>query len=206
MQKKDNKEQEILKAAQRLFAQRGFKASTTTLIASEAGVTHAMLHYYFRTKEHIFIKVFDSYVKDVLSQIKTIMKPGLRDEEKIRKVTELCFDFFNDNRGLMSLILEVAKDRPEIIETYAEDVRDYLGSSFSAHRSRTEAAAAKGEIAKVDFVDLLLDIISVCSAHLLFEPVITNILKLDDGQKARFVAARKAEAVELVGRRLKLNL
>ena len=206
MQKKDNKEQEILRAAERLFAERGFKASTTTLIASEAGVTHAMLHYYFRTKEHIFIKVFDTYVKDILAQLKTVMKPGLRDEDKIRKVTELCFDFFNDNKGRMSLILEVTKDRPDIIESYASDIHDYLGSSFSAHRSRAEAAAEKGEIVRMNFHDLLLDIISVCSAPLLFEPVIDNILKLDDERKARFLAGRKAEAVELIGRRLKLNL
>ena len=43
---KQNKEQEILKAAEDLFAEKGFKGATTTLIASRAGVTHAMLHYY----------------------------------------------------------------------------------------------------------------------------------------------------------------
>ncbi|MBP9993130.1 MAG: helix-turn-helix transcriptional regulator, partial [Bacteroidales bacterium] len=53
----NNKETEILKAAEELFAEKGFIGATTTLIASKAGVTHAMLHYYFRTKEHIFIKV-----------------------------------------------------------------------------------------------------------------------------------------------------
>ena len=46
---KQNKEQEILKAAEDLFAEKGFKGATTTLIASRAGVTHAMLHYYYRT-------------------------------------------------------------------------------------------------------------------------------------------------------------
>ncbi len=53
MQKKENKENEILEAAEKLFAEKGFKGATTTLIAAEAGVTHAMLHYYFRTKDQI---------------------------------------------------------------------------------------------------------------------------------------------------------
>ena len=48
MSKKENKEQDILKAAEMLFAEKGFKGATTTLIAAQAGVTHAMLHYYFR--------------------------------------------------------------------------------------------------------------------------------------------------------------
>lgn len=203
---KDNKEKDILKAAERLFAENGFKATTTVLIAREAGVTHAMLHYYFRTKEHIFIKVFDTYVKEIMAQLKTIMTPGLGDVERIRKVTELCFDFFNENKGRMSLVIEVAKNRPDMLESYLTDIRKYMGSSFSAHRKRTETAVLKGEIAQVDFQELLLDIISLCSASLIFDPVINGVLKLDDEQQARFLARRKAEAVELIGRRLKLNL
>lgn len=39
MSKKDNKEQEILLAAEKMFAEKGFKGATTTLIAAEAGVT-----------------------------------------------------------------------------------------------------------------------------------------------------------------------
>ena len=39
MSKKENKEQDILKAAEMLFAEKGFKGATTTLIAAQAGVT-----------------------------------------------------------------------------------------------------------------------------------------------------------------------
>lgn len=65
MSKKDNKEQEILIAAEKMFTEKGFKGATTTLIAAEAGVTHAMLHYYYRTKEQIFLKVLDSYMEEM---------------------------------------------------------------------------------------------------------------------------------------------
>ena len=34
MSKKENKEQDILKAAEKLFAEKGFKGATTTLIAA----------------------------------------------------------------------------------------------------------------------------------------------------------------------------
>ena len=42
-----NTEQSILKAAEKEFLKKGFSGSKTTEIAKEAGVTHAMLHYYF---------------------------------------------------------------------------------------------------------------------------------------------------------------
>ena len=54
-----NTEQSILKAAEKEFLKKGFSGSKTTEIAKEAGVTHAMLHYYFRTKENLFNKVFE---------------------------------------------------------------------------------------------------------------------------------------------------
>ena len=93
MSKNDNKEQDILHAAEKLFAEKGFKGATTTLIAAEAGVTHAMLHYYYRTKDQIFLKVFDTYMEEVIHELKVIMVPDLYDTEQIRKVTEICFDF-----------------------------------------------------------------------------------------------------------------
>lgn len=51
-----NTEQAILKAAEKEFLKKGFSGSKTTEIAKAAGVTHAMLHYYFRTKKICSIK------------------------------------------------------------------------------------------------------------------------------------------------------
>ena len=54
-----NKELLILEAAEREFITKGYDGARTTSIAKEAGVTHAMLHYYFRTKEHLFEQIID---------------------------------------------------------------------------------------------------------------------------------------------------
>ena len=114
MSKKENKEQDILKAAEMLFAEKGFKGATTTLIAAQAGVTHAMLHYYFRTKDQIFLKVFDTYLEEILQSLKSIMVTDIFQPDLIRKTTEICFDFFSAHSGQLSLLLEVAKERPDL--------------------------------------------------------------------------------------------
>ena len=56
MKTKDT-ESEILKAAEQEFMLKGFDGAKTTSIAHAAGVTHAMLHYYFRTKEQLFERI-----------------------------------------------------------------------------------------------------------------------------------------------------
>lgn len=202
MAKKDNKEQEILLAAEKLFAEKGFKGATTSLIAAEAGVTHAMLHYYFRTKEQIFLKVCDSYMEEVRSELRPIMEPAVYDVKLIKTVTEICFDFFSSHSGQMSLFLEVAKERPELLEEYVAELGRYMGDALTAHQERTEAAVREGKINDISFSNLLLDIVSVCASPFFFEPVVDNIMKMDAARKKEFLESRKREAVELIANRI----
>lgn len=202
MAKKDNKEQEILLAAEKLFAEKGFKGATTSLIAAEAGVTHAMLHYYFRTKEQIFLKVCDSYMEEVRSELRPIMEPAVYDVKLIKTVTEICFDFFSSHSGQMILFLEVAKERPELLEEYVAELGRYMGGALTAHQERTEAAVREGKINDISFSDLLLDIVSVCASPFFFEPVVDNIMKMDAARKKEFLESRRREAVELIANRI----
>lgn len=51
---KHNSKQAILDAAEEEFLEMGFHGAKTSSIAKRAGVTHAMLHYYFSTKENLY--------------------------------------------------------------------------------------------------------------------------------------------------------
>ena len=66
-------EQAIMDAAEEVFLEKGYNLATTTLIAKKAGVTHAMLHYYFRTKEHIFMKVLEKILRELMQSFRPVM-------------------------------------------------------------------------------------------------------------------------------------
>lgn len=202
MSKNDNKEQDILHAAEKLFAEKGFKGATTTLIAAEAGVTHAMLHYYYRTKDQIFLKVFDTYMEEVRHELKVIMVPDLYDTEQIRKVTEICFDFINSHRGQINLFFEVLKERPDLLEEYVSDFGRYIDSAMKAHQERTDIAVKNGKISNISFVDLILDIICVCTSPFFFSPIVDKVIGMNAERKKSFMESRKREAVELIASRL----
>jgi len=55
----------ILAAARAEFAAKGFAGARMLAIARAAGVNHALLHYYFRSKEHLYTEA----VRDKVSQI-----------------------------------------------------------------------------------------------------------------------------------------
>jgi AcrR family transcriptional regulator len=45
----------VLEAARRLFAQRGYRATTVRAIAEAAGVTPGMIHHFFGSKQQVFL-------------------------------------------------------------------------------------------------------------------------------------------------------
>ena len=95
---KVNSEQAIMAAAEELFMEHGYNLTTTTMIARQAGVTHAMLHYYFRTKEHIFIKVLDKNLNEMMSAFQPVMKKGAPFWESMESGISTYFDFCLFNR------------------------------------------------------------------------------------------------------------
>ena len=56
--KEENMEYKILKAAEKLFLEQGFIRTKMAQIAEEAGCNQALVHYYYRTKELLFEKIY----------------------------------------------------------------------------------------------------------------------------------------------------
>lgn len=101
-----NREDAILRAAEREFLAKGFEGARTTSIAEAAGVTHAMLHYYFRTKEQLFERILDEKLQ-LMSQtvLSAFGEPGLPLAERLRNGIGRHFDFVAENPDLPRFIV-----------------------------------------------------------------------------------------------------
>ena len=72
--------EDILDAAEQLFARRGFDGTSMRAIAQAAGVAQALLHYHFRTKEGLFEAMFQRRSGAInrirLARLDQLMKAG----------------------------------------------------------------------------------------------------------------------------------
>lgn len=59
----DERREQILACARRLFSDRHYSAVSTTEIAREAGVARGLLHHYFGTKRDLYIEVVRTMVR-----------------------------------------------------------------------------------------------------------------------------------------------
>lgn len=66
---KDEIRDKILKAAENIFYEKGFKDTTTRSIAKEVGISVSNLYLYYENKEAIFIGVVDEFYKYFIKSI-----------------------------------------------------------------------------------------------------------------------------------------
>jgi TetR/AcrR family transcriptional regulator len=78
----------LLTAATELFAEQGVAATTFATIAQRAGLTPAMLHYYFRDREQLLDAVVDERLAGLIASVWNPVEPGATPTELIRGIVE----------------------------------------------------------------------------------------------------------------------
>ncbi|MFR2524564.1 TetR/AcrR family transcriptional regulator [uncultured Alistipes sp.] len=200
------REQAILEAAEREFLKKGFDGARTTSIAAAAGVTHAMLHYYFRTKEQLFERILDEKMRMMgQSVLAAFGDARLPLPERLRNGIERHFDFIAANPDLPRFIVNEVFARPERYEAMQRQIRSLMGVMLIDTQRALDEAADRGEIRRIDVRMLMLDIISLNVFVFIAYPILEPLLGDLTADRERFFELRKAETVETVMRRLKIT-
>ncbi|MDE6022732.1 MAG: TetR/AcrR family transcriptional regulator [Muribaculaceae bacterium] len=204
----DNKphdtEQLILKAAEKEFLLKGFAGARTTSIAEAAGVTHAMLHYYFRTKAKLFDRVLNEKIrllKEALFSSFDYSNASL--EEIIRNIVGRHLDFIAANPELPRFIIEEINNDPERSNVFIEQIAKYAPIIIGTMQNKIDEAAAKGKCRKTDARMLMLDIASLNIFSFLAAPVVKAALGDITTDVKSFLSMRKKENYDTIMRKLK---
>lgn len=195
--KEQNTEQFILQCAEEVFLERGFDGAKTTEIAKRAGVNHAMIHYYFRTKQNLFDVVFKNKVELFASSMSNTLKRDIPLFDRIRSAIEVHFDFIAANPRLpFFLYTEIVNhdDRKRLfLSMIMEKVKDVIGGLEDS----LAGEHAKGTIRKIGATELMMNIaalnITTFLAYPLMEVLIDGKEKID-----RLIEERKQSNVEFV--------
>ncbi|MBQ6872018.1 MAG: TetR/AcrR family transcriptional regulator [Bacteroidales bacterium] len=203
-QEKQSKEQQILAAAEQEFLTRGYDGARTTSIAQAAGVTHAMLHYYFRTKEQLFERIVDEKFETMSHSMFAIMgDPSLPIIERIKGGIEAHFDFVAQNPLLPRFVINEIISRPERYDVLYKRVGAIIDNVYRGLQSEINRSAERGEIERVDIKMLFISIMSLNIFTFLAYPFMEPLMGELMVNRERFLAERKAENIETILRRIK---
>lgn len=76
----------ILKAAERVFAQKGYNLTSMDAIAAESQFSKATLYSCFKSKSEIFFEIVFNSFEEAHQKMTKILKKKMRAEEKLREL------------------------------------------------------------------------------------------------------------------------
>lgn len=104
--KREAKRADILRCAADVFSGTGFHATTIQEIATAAGIGKGTVYEYFRTKEELFLAVYDSWMNEYENTVRERVEAATDPVAKVDAVRQSAVDFYQSRAQQAPLLLE----------------------------------------------------------------------------------------------------
>lgn len=197
-------EKKILAAAEHEFLLKGYNGARTTAIAEAAGVTHAMLHYYFRTKDKLFDRIIESKIGALCDvTLASIGEPSIPLFDKVKACVENHIDFIAANPYLPKFIIMEIFGNPDRLPMVLDRLRHHIPLVVESLQRQIDDYAERGLCRRVDAGMLMLDIVSLNIFPFVARPMVNSLLGGLMENPAEFLWKRKQENIETIMRKLR---
>ncbi len=141
----EERPREILAAALRLFAERGYTATSLEDVAAAAGVTKGTIYYYFRSKEALLMRLAEVGDREAVDELEALVRdnPGPASTQ-LRLIMRKGFAEPTDDtqRQLRVVYLAVHSDAPRL---FARAIQKTLVRGWALIVRLIEQGKATGE-------------------------------------------------------------
>lgn len=120
-----NKYQEIVKAAAKVFKEKGYHAATVKDIASEVGMLKGSLYYHIQSKEQLLTEVIICAVNVLNEGLAKVLASDLTAEEKLKKAILFHLQAYLGNEELPVYYNEITKLPPGPREKLNAAIKEY---------------------------------------------------------------------------------
>lgn len=165
-------ENKILEAAKKVFLLKGMAGARMQEIAEEAGINKALLHYYYRTKEKLFMAVFKSIIKNIIPTIQETINSDISIREKIEVFVEKYSKTFFDHPYIPFFIIQEVNRNPDQLA----DILLSAGINPNKIKDQIEKEIEEGKINPIDYKQLVVNLISLTVFPVVAKPMLLRVL------------------------------
>jgi len=143
---KDRKARAIVEAAAHVFAERGFRASRVADVAERAGIGKGTVYEYFRSKEELFLAVFEAFGVGSLDAVAAQLGPPPDSAlAYIRRFADVVLPICQESLYLFPLTMEFwsAAATPE----FRDRLMDEFRALYAGYRTVLAGVIRKGQSA-----------------------------------------------------------
>ncbi|MDR3128852.1 MAG: TetR/AcrR family transcriptional regulator [Tannerellaceae bacterium] len=197
--KHQSTEQAILYAAEEIFLEKGYVGGKTTEIAKKAGVTHAMLHYYFRTKDNLFRIVIKKQVGLLANSILPILNDNGTFGEIISRAIEKHFEFVRKNPNIVFFVIREIHSNAIGKQIWNDIASPILDNIVKNMAERIELEKREGTLQQdLNSMNFLITLMSLNLFIFIAQPILSTVGNIDHDTFERLLEERKKENIKIV--------
>ncbi|MBT8401075.1 MAG: TetR/AcrR family transcriptional regulator [Rhodothermia bacterium] len=195
-------EEKILEAALQIFSMKGKDGARMHEIADLAGINKALLHYYFRTKDGLYDKVFEYVISKLVRSFGSSLQDAPDFETLLRTFISNYIDFVNGNLAVVRLMVTEHLAGGERATPRIMSMMQSANAPLRLFVDRLREAASRGEIRHVDPYQTLITVVSSCVFFFLVYPTVGALVPLAREQRDQFIEERKQHLSDMLMRSL----
>lgn len=188
-------EEQIFEAASRVFQRKGYAGARMQEIADEADINKSMLHYYFRSKEKLFKKVYQRELSRFFPVVFGVMDSDDPLDQKIEQLIDAYYSFLNDNPRIPQFLIAEMNQNPQQFRDFIRNAGIRLPETFFRQINK---AKEEGRIDDVAPEQLMVSIVGLTLFPFIGTTMIKGIFDFDDQQFLQFLQDRKAFLVDFI--------
>jgi len=195
--KSPDTEERILNAANRVFEKKGYEGARMQEIADEAGINKALLHYYFRSKDKLFDRIFEEAFSQFWPFIqKESQKKVVNIRDLIAKLVNGYMDILEEKPFLAAFVVGEINRSPGRIKELL------LSSGLEPEKviKIVQTAIDKGEIVKMDPRELIINVVGLSIFPFIARPLISNMFWNSKEDYDLFLKNRRKTVYEFICR------
>jgi AcrR family transcriptional regulator len=120
----------ILKAAEHIFAEKGFQTATISDIAKKAKVSEATIYEYFSSKEELLFAIPAEIIRQYQEKNKEILPYIHGAANKIRFLIHRHLALYQDNPDYANVVMLILKGNPNFLKTEAYAIVQYSARNY----------------------------------------------------------------------------
>ncbi|MBI3654455.1 MAG: TetR/AcrR family transcriptional regulator [Acidobacteria bacterium] len=163
----------ILAAAEALFAAHGFAATSVRDIAQQAGVTSALLHYYFGNKQGLYRAILENAVAKIRALITQTADSREPVRQRLTRFIEAEAAYILRHPNLARILLrEMLEGGEELIKVFQK----YSLNNYALLRGILRQGVKQGELRQLDIALAPISLMGMIVIFQAFRPLITVAL------------------------------
>lgn len=104
---KEERRNEIIETAGKLFEEKGYEQTQVQDIVNEIGVAKGLFYYYFKSKDEVMEELADRYADAIIDAVNKLIDKDIATFDKINRIFQIFIDSAEKKYGIFMGILNV---------------------------------------------------------------------------------------------------